>query len=111
MMSCGTSRRTTGAVMLCLVISVAGCGTADRGSVAAQERFLTELREQAPDSAYSGDEQLIATGEQVCADLEAGANLEELGARNPAENLTDETVERIRITQALAAAHLCPGAA
>lgn len=71
MISRRTPRRTTGAAMLCLIIGLAGCGTAERGSVAAQERFLTELREQAPDSAYSGDEQLIATGEQVCADLEA----------------------------------------
>lgn len=96
--------------MLCLLIGLVGCGTGDRGNVAAHERFLTELRERAPDSVYSGNEQLIATGEQVCADLESGATLEELGARNPAENLTDETVERIRITQALAAEYLCPGA-
>ncbi|GAA1107279.1 DUF732 domain-containing protein [Arthrobacter flavus] len=111
-----TSNHAASAAILCLLAGLTGCGSASGADSAAdsaadaQERFLTELRQAAPDSAYSKDEQLLATGQQVCAELEAGADLEQLGARNPAENLTDETVERIRITQALASQYLCPDA-
>ena len=96
-----------GAALVCLMVGLAGCSTSDGGpataesNAASQQRFLSELRDAAPDSAYSKDEQLIATGERVCEELAAGADLEELDARDPAENLTDETVERIRITQAV----------
>lgn len=76
----------------------------------AQENFLIQLREEAPDSRYSPDDQLLEIGERVCSDLEAGADLKELGARDLAESLTDETVELIRTTQALAAILLCPEA-
>ncbi|WP_196840624.1 DUF732 domain-containing protein [Arthrobacter sp. CAN_A1] len=99
------------------MVGLVGCSTADGGpgtaesKAVSQQRFLSELRDAAPDSVYSKDEQLIATGERVCEELAAGSDLEELGARDPAENLTDETVERIRITQALASEHLCPDAA
>lgn len=107
-----TSNHAASAAMLCLLAGLIGCGSDGGADSAAdaQEQFLTELRQAAPDSAYSEDEQLLATGQQVCAELEAGADLEQLGARNPAENLTDETVERIRITQALASQYLCPDA-
>ena len=105
------SKHSATAATICLMAGLIGCGSAgDAARDAAQERFLIELREAAPDSAYSKDEQLLATGQQVCKKLAAGADLEQLGARNPAENLTDETVERIRITQALAYQHLCPDA-
>ena len=113
-MNCRGSNCAAGVALVCLIVGLVGCspdnGGAESGQL-SQERFLTELRNAAPDSAYSKDEQLIATGFQVCAELAAGADLDELGARDPAENLTDETVERIRITQALAAEHLCPKAA
>ncbi|WP_024475981.1 DUF732 domain-containing protein [Arthrobacter sp. CAL618] len=107
-----TTNQAASAAMLCLLAGLVGCGSAGGPASAAtsQERFLTELRQTAPDSAYSKDEQLLATGQQVCEELAAGTDLEQLGARNPAENLTDETVERIRITQALASQHLCPDA-
>ena len=106
-------RHAASAALICLVAGLVGCASASEAerAAAAQERFLTELRQAAPDSAYSKDEQLLATGQQICEKLAAGADLEQLGARNPAENLTDETVERIRITQALASQHLCPDAA
>lgn len=106
------------AALVCLLVGLVGCSAADGGAAggvdtneASQQRFLSALRDAAPDSAYSKDEQLIATGERVCDELAAGADLEELGARDPAENLTDETIERIRITQALASEHLCPDSA
>ncbi|MHA7276810.1 DUF732 domain-containing protein [Arthrobacter sp. HLT1-21] len=112
------SNRAAGAVLGCLVAGLVGCSAADGGVMGgaetnevSQQRFLSELRDAAPDSVYSKDEQLIATGERICEELAAGADLEELGARDPAENLTDETVDRIRITQALASEHLCPDAA
>ncbi|MHA7155166.1 DUF732 domain-containing protein [Arthrobacter sp. TMN-50] len=112
------SKRAASATLLCLMVGLVGCSASDDGTAgagepreASRQRFLSELRDAAPDSAYSKDEQLIATGERVCAELAAGADLDELGARDPAENLTDETVERIRITQALASEHLCPDAA
>lgn len=109
--------RAAGAALVCMMAGLVGCSAGAGGpataesNAASQQRFLSELRAAAPDSAYSKDEQLIATGERVCEELAAGADLEELGARDPAENLTDETVERIRITQTLASEHLCPDAA
>ncbi|WP_019482892.1 DUF732 domain-containing protein [Arthrobacter sp. TB 23] len=109
-----TTNQAASAATLCLLAGLAGgCGSAGgaASSATSQERFLTELRQAAPDSAYSKDEQLLATGQHVCEELAAGTDLEHLSARNPAENLTDETVERIRITQALASQHLCPDAA
>lgn len=94
-----------------LALGLAGCGGGVFGGSTEEvspEQFLEEVRATAPEADYYTDEQLLDVGEGACGELQDGATIEELQELEWGENLTDSSMERIRIIHSNAVAYLCP---
>jgi hypothetical protein len=69
---------------LVVAVIVAGCGSDASTSPGAAQAFVNSIYSQAPDIAgYRTGPQLISLGQAICADLESGASVEEVGDRVP----------------------------
>jgi hypothetical protein len=69
---------------LLVVVLVAGCGSHQSTSRAAEQAFVNSVYSQAPDiEGYRTGPQLLSLGQAICADLESGATIEEVGDRVP----------------------------
>ena len=72
------------AAALLVAGTVAGCGSHPTTSPAADQAFVNAVYSQAPDiGAYRSGPQLLSLGQAICADLESGATVEQVGDRVP----------------------------
>lgn len=67
-----------------LSIALVACGSHSLASPKADQNFLNSVYSQAPDvGSYRTASQLVSLGQTVCADLRAGASVQQLGDRLP----------------------------
>jgi Protein of unknown function (DUF732) len=72
------------AAALVVAVTAAGCGSHSSTSPGAAQAFVNSVYSQAPDiGGYRTGPQLIGLGQAICADLESGATVEEVGDRVP----------------------------
>jgi Protein of unknown function (DUF732) len=72
------------AAALVVAVTAAGCGSHASTSPGAAQAFVNSVYSQAPDiGGYRTGPQLISLGQAICADLESGATVEEVGDRVP----------------------------
>ncbi len=63
-------------------LSLAACGAGPAPSARQSQRFLDSVYSRAPDiGGYRTGSQLVSLGEAVCADLRAGATVQQLADR------------------------------
>jgi Protein of unknown function (DUF732) len=72
------------AALMVLCLLVGGCGGRAAINARAEQRFLNSVYSQAPDiSSYRTSSQVVSLAQAVCADLAAGASVQEVGDRVP----------------------------
>lgn len=72
----------TGALFI--AVTVAGCASHATTSPKADQAFIDSVYSQAPDIGnYRTGPQLLSLGQAICADLDSGATVEQVGDRVP----------------------------
>jgi hypothetical protein len=98
------------AAALLVTVSLAGCGSHASTSRGADQAFVNSVYSQAPDiGGYRTGSQLLSLGQAICADLESGATVEEVGDRIPLlEGSSPLPPDDLGVVIAAAVNELCP---